>query len=283
MDARDPIALTGSTGALGGRVARLCADAGMPVRLLVRDPSRAPALGGAEVRPFSGYAGGDAAEALAGTRVLFMVSGSERPDRLAEHVAFVDSAAAAGVEHIVYTSFLGASPTATFTLARDHWATEEHLRSSGMAWTFLRDSIYLDFLPLMAGPDGILRGPAGSGRVAAVARADVARSAVAVLKAPGEHRNRTYDLTGPEALTMTEACVILGDHLGHAVRFVDETVEEARVSRATWDPPEWQMQAWITTYLAIARGELATVSGDVEALTGRRPLSLAQLLEQADT
>lgn len=276
------VTLTGSTGVVGGMVARLCSEAGMPVSLLVRDPSRTPVLAGAEVRPFSGYGGGDAAAALAGTRLLFMVSAAEQADRLSGHLAFVEAAATAGVEHVVYLSFLGASPDATFTLARDHWATEERLRGSGMAWTFLRDSIYLDFLPLMAQPDGTLRGPAGSGRVGAVARADVARCAAAVLTAPERHRNHTYDLTGPEALSMAEACTILSEHTGHPVRFVDETVDEARASRAAWNPPEWQMQAWITTYLAIARGELAAVTGDVEALTGRRPTSLVQLLDQAD-
>lgn len=277
------VTLTGSTGFVGGRVARLCSAAGMPVSLLVRDASRAPVLRGTDVRTFSGYGGADAARALAGTQVLFMVSAAEQADRLREHDAFVDAAAAAGVEHVIYLSFFGASPVSTFTLARDHWATEQRIRASGMRWTFLRDNLYLDFLPLMVGTDGALRGPAGTGRAAAVARADVARCAAAVLGAPAEHVNRTYDLTGPDAISMPEACAILSEHLGHQVRFVDETIEEARASRAAWNPPEWQMQAWITTYLAIARGELEAVSGDVEALTGRRPLSLRQLLDQGRT
>ena len=83
-------------------------------------------------------------------------------------------AVAAGVAHLVYTSFYGAAPDATFTLARDHWATEEHIRASGLAFTFLRDNLYADFLPLMADEHGVIRGPAGDGRVAAVAIDDVA-------------------------------------------------------------------------------------------------------------
>jgi uncharacterized protein YbjT (DUF2867 family) len=110
----------------------------------------------------AGYGDRDAAAAaLHGVDVLFMVSASESADRREQHRTFVDAAAAAGVRHVVYTSFLGAAPDATFTLARDHWATEEHLRASGMAFTFLRDSLYLDFLPALAGPDGVIRGPAG--------------------------------------------------------------------------------------------------------------------------
>jgi uncharacterized protein YbjT (DUF2867 family) len=85
------------------------------------------------------YADGAAVRAaLTGARTVLMVSAAESADRLAKHRTFVDAAAAAGVQHVVYTSFTDAAPDATFTLARDHAATEQHLRASGMAWTFLR-------------------------------------------------------------------------------------------------------------------------------------------------
>ena len=86
------------------------------------------------------------------------------------------AAAAAGVRRIVYISFLSAAPDATFTFARDHFHAEEHIKSIGLAWTFLRDSIYLDYIPLFAGEDGVIRGPAASGRIAPVARDDFRNS-----------------------------------------------------------------------------------------------------------
>ncbi|ROQ03064.1 uncharacterized protein YbjT (DUF2867 family) [Rathayibacter sp. PhB93] len=269
-----PIAVTGATGAVGGRVARLLADVGLPLRLLARDPSRAPELPGAtSVR--SSFT--DPGDALHGVRLLLMVSAAENEDRLAEHLSMVAAAAAAGVEHVVYTSFAGASPTATFTLARDHAATEEAIRASGMSWTFLRDNLYLDFVPAMLGDDGAIRGPAGSGRAAIVAREDVARAAAAILRAPAEHRDATYELTGPEALTFDEIAAVL-TAAGRPAVFVDETLEEARASRRRWNAPDWQLDAWISTYTAVAAGEMQYVSGDVERLTGRAPLSLAQFL-----
>ncbi len=273
------LALTGVTGALGGRVSALLGEQGVEARLLARDPARvAPVEGGIPVR-FTGYADRDSClAALHGIETLLMVSGSESADRLDQHRAFVDAAAEAGVQHVVYTSFVGASPTCTFTLGRDHGATEEHLRASGMATTFLRDSFYLDVLPLFAGEEGVLRGPAGQGRVAAVAREDVARVAAAVLADPGAHAGATYDLTGPEAITMAEAAAVIGRAQGREVRFEDETVEEAYASRRAWDAPAWQYDAWVSTYTAIAAGELEAVSGDVERLTGRAPLDLAAVL-----
>ena len=276
-----PVALTGSTGRLGGRVAALLAHDDLSLRLVCRDASRAPQVG-AEVVTAT-YGDGPAMQAaLAGVRTLFLVSAAEDAERLAQHRAAVDAAAAAGVDHVVYTSFLGAAPDATFTLARDHAATEEMLRASGMAWTFLRDALYADFLPLMVGEDGVLRGPAGDGRVAAVATDDVAAAAVAVLRDPAAHAGRTYDLTGPQALTLDEVAATVREVTGRQVSYVDETLEEAYASRAVYGAPDWQVDAWVSTYTAIAAGELATVSGDVERLTGRPATSLADLLRQTD-
>lgn len=209
-----------------------------------------------------------------------MVSGSESSDRLDQHRAFVDAAVRAGVQHVVYTSFLGASPTAVFTLARDHWYTEDHIRASGMAYTFLRDSFYLDFLPMLAGPDGIIRGPAGQGRLGAVAREDVARVAAVVLADPATHAGQTYDLTGREALSIPEAIEAIREVTGRDLAYVDETIPEAYESRRVFDAPDWQVHAWVSTYTAIAQGELAAVTDTVERLTGRPPLTLRELLIQ---
>ncbi len=275
------LAVTGSTGALGGLVARDLADRGVPLRLLARSPERAPRLPGA-VAVRADYADRDAAVlALQGVRTLLMVSGSESADRLQQHRTFVDAAVDAGVEQIVYTSFFGASADCTFTLGRDHWATEEHIRSRGTAFTFLRDNFYLDFLPLTVGEDGVIRGPAGEGRVSAVARADVARVAAAVLLDPESHRSATYDLTGPEAITMTEAAGIISEVTGREVTFHDETVDEAYESRRKWDVPGWQYDAWVSTYTAIAAGEVETVTDDVRRVTGRVPIDLRTLLATA--
>jgi NAD(P)H dehydrogenase (quinone) len=177
----------------------------------------------------------------------------------------------------------GAAADCTFTLGRDHWATEEHIRASGMTHTFLRDNFYLDFLPLMVGEDGVIRGPAGRGRVAAVARADVARVAASVLTDPASHRGATYTLTGPDALTMDDVGRIIHEVTGRDVSFHDETVEEAYTSRRRWEAPPWQYDAWVSTYTAIKEGEVEDVFDDVRAVTGREPTSLRDHLAADDS
>jgi NAD(P)H dehydrogenase (quinone) len=271
------IAVTGSTGALGGRVAARLAAAGVRQRLVVRDPSRAPDLPDVEIAQAT-YDDPDALrEAFSGTDAVFLVSAAEHPERVRQHLTAVDAVAAAGVERVVYTSFLGAAPDATFTLARHHWATEERLREHGLAYTALRDGMYLDFLPFLAGPEGVIRGPAGDGRVAMVARDDIADVAVAVLLTDG-HEQATYDVTGGELKTMAEWAAELSEVSGRPVTFHDETVEEAWQSRASYGAPDWEVEGWVASYLAVAAGELAVVSDTVERLAGHPPLTLRQLI-----
>jgi uncharacterized protein YbjT (DUF2867 family) len=273
------IAVTGATGGLGGRVARRLADQGARQRLVVRDPGRAPELAGAEVATGSYDDPEGLRRAFEGTRTLFMVSASEDPDRMRLHTNVVEAAVDAGVERVVYTSFFGAAPDCTFTFGRDHWHTEELLRGSGLRHTFLRDNLYIDFLPLLAGADGVIRGPAGDGRAAAVTRDDIADVAVAVLTDGGDgHDGRTYDMTGPEALSLAEAAEELSRAAGRTVTYHAETIEEAYASRASYGAPDWEVAGWVTTYVAIANGDLEAVSGDVAAVAGHPPMGLAEFL-----
>lgn len=273
------VALTGASGNVGGQAARLLDAAGVPIRLLMRDPERAPRLGNAEVVR-AAYGDENCRLALQDIDTVLLVSAHETTDRVAEHRAFVDAAKAAGVRQIVYTSFVGAGDSAGFLLARDHGATEQLIRDSRLQFTFLRNSFYAEAIVSFAGDDGAIRGPAGHGHVACVARNDVAAVAAEVLRSPGEHLNRTYDITGPEAITLDEAARVLSDVTGTPHSYVDETMEQARTSREPYQAPDWLVDAWISTYTAIGDGELETVSQDVPAIIGRPAASFAGVVRQ---
>ncbi len=272
------IAVTGASGHVGGAVATMLSEAGVRQRLIVRNAAKAPQLDGAEVAVAAYGQRESSMDALRGIETLFMVSGAEAPDRLQQHLDFIEAAVDSGVLHIVYTSFIGAAEDAIFTLARDHWATEQRIKDTGKRFTIVRDSFYLDFVPELVGEDGAIRGPAGEGRMAAVARADVAAVVARVLSDPEAHRQKTYELTGPNAFSLAEAAELLARTTGKPVTFHNETVEEAYESRKKWQPEPWLADAWVSTYTSIASGELESVSPDVEAIIGRRPLSLEDLL-----
>jgi NAD(P)H dehydrogenase (quinone) len=272
------IAVTGATGAVGSRVARRLREAGVHPRLVVRDLARVEAVAGFEAVAMGprGYRDQtELTEALGGCETLFLVSAREAADRVVEHAHAVRAAVDAGVTRIVYTSFLGADPDAVFTFAQDHYATEQLIRESGVAWTFLRDSQYLDYVPHLVGEDGVIRGPAGEGLCAWVARDDVAAAAAAVLLAgDGAHDGKVYDLTGPEAHTVAWAAERLSEVTGREITFRNETVQGAYESRAHIDAADFEKDGWVTSYVAIGVGDMDVVSDAVQTLTGAAPIGL---------
>jgi uncharacterized protein YbjT (DUF2867 family) len=269
------IAVTGATGELGGRVARELSSRGLEQRLIVRDPARAPKLPGAAVVTASYEDSETMARALEGASTLFLVSGHEDPDRISLHRKAIEGARLAGVERIVYTSFMGAAPNATFPYARDHGATEQAVREAGISLTSMRDTLYADVAPLFVGADGVIRAPAGHGRVAWVARADVARLAAVLLTEPG-HEGQIYDVSGPHAIDLHETARILTKATRRAITYHAETLVEARESRA--GHPDWLVDGWVGSYLMLDTGEGSVTSHTIEHLTGQRPMTLSEFL-----
>ena len=273
------IGVTGATGEVGGRVARRLSGRGAEQRLVVRNLGRAPELEGAEARSASGYdAREEMAAALEGVTALLLIPAEEHPDRIEQHKTAVDAAADAGVGHIVYLSFISASPESRFTLARHHWATEEHIRSKDMPFTFLRMSMYMDFLPFIAGPSGAIRGPGGDGRVGFVLRDDLADVATEVLLDPAAHAGETHAVTGGTSISLAEAADTMARVSGKPIRYEEETVEQAWESRRPTGAPDWEIEGWISSYLAVASGEMDIVSDAVERIAGHPPATLEEYL-----
>jgi NAD(P)H dehydrogenase (quinone) len=272
------LAITETTEALGRGIAERLSAFGVAQRLIVRDAGRAPTLAGAEVAEASYDNAAEMHRALAGVRTLVLLAARESPDRVQQDFAAVDAAVAAGVERIVYLSFLAAAPQATFTFARDDFETEEHARASGMSCTFLRPSLYLDSVPSLCSREGVIRNPGGDGRVAYGSRADVA-AAVVVVVIENDHGGRTYDVTGRETHTMGEIAHQLALVTGRPITYIFETLEEARTSRAAAGLlTDWELTGAISSFAAIAAGELDTVSDTIARLTGNQPQTLRDYL-----
>ncbi len=278
------IAVTGAGGSLGRRVAERLSAAGAPVRLVVRDAARAPSLAGAEVVAApGGYADGPGLRAaLTGADTVYLVSAAESEDRLEQHRTAVAAAAAAGVRRIVYTSFLGASPDATFTLARQHAATEDAIAATGLRATILRHSMYADFVPFFATlVDGtaVIAAPGGEGRTGFVSRDDLADVGAAVLlRDDDDLAGAVLDVTGPEALALAEAAAVLAEVTGRPAEYRRQTEAQAWETRRPSGHPDWEIEGWVSSYLAIAAGELSTVTDVVPRLTGRPARSVAEHL-----
>lgn len=273
------IGITGATGALGRRVAERLARLGLAQRLIVRDLNRAPDLPGAGAA-MAAYEDTAAFErAVRGVDTLLLIPAPESDRRVEQHFGAADAALAAGVTRIVYLSFLSAGPAAVYTAVRDHFYTEAHIRAAGVSHTFLRPSLYLDLLPGWVDSDGLIRGPAGQGRLAWVSREDVAEAAAAVLTGGREHEGRTYDVTGPEAVTLGETARKLSALTGRTIAYVPETWQESAAWSAVRVPHRGRFAAEQpgadpAACAAIAAGELDVVSPAVGELTGRPAQSI---------
>ncbi len=273
------LAISDVTGAVGGRVARRLASAERSARLIVLDAGRNADLPEMEVVEASYRDPASMRRALAGAHTFFMIPVHEAPDRVQQHATAVDAAVEAGVGRIVYSSFVGAAPDATFTFARDHWHTEEHIRSTGLDFAFLRGNVYMDVLPWIVGTDGLIRGPAGDGRFAAVARDDVADVAVSVLLGEA-HAGVTYDVSGPERLTLHRVAELFSRATGRDIAYHAETIEEAYEARSRYGAPDWEVEGWVTSLAGVAGGEMGVVSGTVGELTCHPPMGLAEFLRK---
>jgi len=241
----------------------------------------------------------DLAATFRGAEIIFMISTSRAGARLPQHQNAINAAEAAGAKHIVYTSFVGVDiPTPTALVAQEHRATEEMLRASGLAWTALRDSMYIEAMTGVVIPSalqtGLLQGNAGNGKVAFVSRDDCVESAAAVLRNPHAHQNVAYNITGPELLTWAQVGAIAARLSGKQIEWRELTDEEEFEKFDAMGIPRhpagdefektgvkgitWNSTDMVSFGKAIRLGELDVISSDVENLTGRRPRSIEDVL-----
>ncbi|MBB4640540.1 SDR family oxidoreductase [Rhizorhapis suberifaciens] len=293
------IIITGASGQYGRSAVEKLAQR-LPVSdliLISRKPERLShwAERGAQIR----YGDFDRPESLpaafeGGDRML-LISGTRVGKRVAQHKAAIDAAAAAGVKHIVYTSFVGLSDHNPAIIVKDHGPTEELLRASGMAWTALRDAHYADAMIIAMGPNFVRTGQwissTAGGRETLVWRDDCVECAVAVLAGDG-HENRIYNITGSELLTFREIAQMLSEVSGRTVEYVEtdddgmyamfdamgiprEPVDDQIVSGISWNSDDM-----VSFEAAIRGGHLSIISNDVERLTGHKPRSVRQMIEE---
>ncbi len=266
------ILITGATGNVGSEIIKLLSGEGIAVRAMVRSAKAAEKLAGLTgVTAVTGDFD-DAASlemALAGVDTAFLLTNSsERAE--AQQLAFVLAAQKAGVRHIVKFSQIHADAASPVRFLRYHAVVEQAIEASGMSYTFLRANLFMqEFLSFR---DSILHGgkffaPIGDGRVSLVDIRDLAAVAVAALTEPG-HDNKTYTLTGPEALTHAEIAGKISVALGREVSFVNIAPEQMRAAVIGFGFPEWQADGLIEDYAHYQRGEAGDISTDIVSITG---------------
>ncbi len=276
---------TGASGQLGRRVLELLLEqpAG-PIIATTRRPEALAAFAarGVDVRRADFDDPASLGPAFRGARRALLISTDELGGgrRLAQQIAAVEALAAAGVEHVVYTSLPGAE-SSSVTFAPDHAGTEAALAASRLDYTILRNNIYADMLPLWIAPalaTGKLVNARGDGALALITRDDCARIAAAALTSDRTGRH-TFELTGPDALTTADLIALVRDVLGRALEHVRVPVDAVVRGMIDHGLPPHLAEIYGSLDVAIARGELGHVTGDAARLLGRAPTRVRDYFE----
>jgi uncharacterized protein YbjT (DUF2867 family) len=283
------VLVTGAGGVSGSLVMAELAERDIPVRALVRDPVKAKALKAyPNVTPFLADMLEPASmrAALDGVDRALLISTAT--DRLVEtQQSFIDAAKAAGVRHIIKYSGMDAGigfQPQNFRATRWHCEVEDYLVGSGLAWTILRPSQFMQFyLPGTVTGVSLQRNalvlPIGDGRLAPVDIADVAKVCAELLVEPG-HERRIYEMSGPDAFAMPEACEIISQATGRKIEYVNVSYEEyANLLRAGGVP-----EPGVELLLELSRERAKCIESNIWLTTHRRfgvrPTNFAEFIHK---
>jgi len=277
------IGVTGATGQLGRLVVeklkqKVAADT---IVALVRNPEKAADLG-VETRPFDYTQPETLVTSLKGIDKLLLISGNEIGQRLPQHKAVIEAAKQAGVKQITYTSILHAD-SSPLGLAGEHLGTEVAIKESGLTYIILRNGWYTENYTGSAKGAvgaGAFIGNAGDGKIASAARVDYAEVAAVVLAGEG-HENKTYELAGDEAYTLTELAEEISRQTGKTVPYNNLTEAEYAGILKSFGLPDGLAEMLADSDTGASKGGLFDDTKQISALIGRPTTPLAKVLAEA--
>lgn len=285
------ILVTGATGNLGKSTIDFLLKKGISstnIVALVRNEEHATDIKSKgialRIGDYNNYA--SLVHAFKGIAQLLFVSGSDVFNREAQHQHVINAAKESGVKHVVYTSFLGkneSESSALWQVAQSHLLTEARLKASGMDYTILKNTLYMDLVPAFLGEKvletGIIYLPAGTGKVGAVLRSEMAEATAAVL-ASSNHTGKTYRFTNSEAFSYQEVAQQLSEITGKTITYVSPTAAAYAQTLTEHGVPEDFIGLFSSFAVAQANGELEHVGSDLEQLLGRKPTTIHTFLTQ---
>ena len=277
------IGVTGATGQLGRLVVeklkqKVAADS---VVALVRNPEKAADLC-VEARAFDYTKPESLVASLKGIDKLLLISGNEIGQRLPQHKAVIEAAKQAGVKQITYTSILHAD-SSPLGLAGEHLGTEVAIKESGLTYTILRNGWYTENYTGSAKGAvgaGAFIGNAGDGKIASAARVDYAEAAAVVLAGEG-HENKTYELAGDEAYTLTELAAEISRQTGKIVPYNNLTETQYADILKSFGLPAGLAEMLADSDTGASKGGLFDDSRALSKLIGRPSTPLAIVLAEA--
>ena len=280
------ILITGATGHFGGAAVDFILKKSplAKVAALVRDEKKAEDLAnkGVELRIGDYLDFSSLADAFKGVDKLGFVSGSSLEKRMQQHTNVINAAKQTGVKHIYYTSIVKASPDTKFFPGLDHFNTEEAIKSSGLIYTFLRNTFYMEVLPASinnALQKGVLAFPTKGVKANYASRIDMAEAFANTIISEG-HENKTYEITSGKAHTYNEIVDIVNRILGKHLKYIDITINDLAEGLKKANTPEPAIKTILSIAEAMSAGELDIVDDSLEKLLLRKPMGMEEFLRK---
>lgn len=278
------ILVTGATGHFGKAVIESLAKKNVTASALVRNEAKAAGLKNIRIGNYDNYE--SLVKAFKGIDKLMFVSGSDVAVRVPQHENVVKAAKEAGVKHVVYTSFLSKNETSSSPIAmvsEAHLKTEKWLKESGMAYTFMKNNVYAEYIPVTIGDKvletGTIYEPAGDGKAAYVLRTEMAEIAANILTSPG-HEGKAYNITNEKSVSYHDIARIISEASGKKITYISPTPEEFSKTLRGFGIPAPIVDVITGFELAKAQGELDITGDTVEKLLGRKPTSVEKYLKE---
>jgi len=281
MASAGKVLVTGSTGNTGSGVVSALASAGLPVRALVRDESKAQAIRNQGVEVVIGDF--DKPESLdaafSGVSQVYLVT-SGNPDAVKQAGNAIAAAKRAGRPHLVRLSALVPEPAHETVLGRMHQETDDEIKASGLPYTILRPTFFMQNTMMAAqtvASDGMIYMPMKDGKMGMIDVRDIVESAVATLTGGG-HEGKTYELTGPASISFHDVAAGLSKVLGKKVTYVDVPVEAGTGAMVQMGIPQWMADAYGELFVNFSQNGADRVTDNVKLLTGHPPRSFEQFV-----
>ncbi len=246
---------------------------------MVRDPQRAGAIQGPGVE----LVVGDVEKpetwnaALQGVDKVFLLS-PEGPQMAELHGKFADAAKRAGVGHLVRMSILVSNPDSPLAIGKWHGEADQNVANSGVPHIIIRPAYFMQNVigsARMIASDGVFPGAMGDGKVGVIDTRDIGNVAATVLTS-ADHEGKTYPLTGPEALSMSELAGKLSAVLGKEVKYANVSQDDAKAGMMAMGMPDWMADGWVAMSMMIASGAANMVTPMVKGINGEEPRSFDQ-------
>ncbi len=281
------ILVTGATGKTGGQTVKHLLAKGASVRALVRNEEKAAPLKEQGVELVVGDVGDKAvvAKAMADVDGL-MLTLPNGPNQFDWEMGILKQAEAAGVKQVAYMSSTESNPENPRRIPQVHVKVVEALQASSLEWTILRPNFFMQnmfmFLAPIKANDSFIF-PSGDGKAAMCDVRDIGEVAALVLTSDG-HLGKSYDLTGPELLTLHDAARILSEIVERTITYIPESIDDFRARMQNILTNQWHIDGVVELMQEMAEeGGLDYTTNTVEELLGRPPISLKQFLEEHKT